>query len=131
MTNLGKVLIVDDDAVSNYISAHMLRLMNVTEQVSVAKNGYEALKLVKEASFDLVLLDMKMPLMDGFEFMEALQKLQKSSGITAPDVIILTTSEDPMDKARAMQYPIKGYLVKPLTQEQVNRLVDLVAEGAE
>lgn len=112
MTNLGKVLLVDDDAVSNYISKYALQLANVTEQISVAKNGHEALGLVKEASFDLVLLDLKMPVMDGFGFMEALQKLQKSSVITAPAVITLTTSEDRTDKAKAQQYPIKGYLVK-------------------
>lgn len=102
----------------------------MTTQIAVARNGREALELVKEAVFDLILLAVKMPVMDGLEFLEALHRLQKDTGIVAPAVVMLTTSENSLDKARAEQYPIRGYLNKPLTQEQVKRLIGLMAEGA-
>jgi len=130
MANLGKVLLVDDDEATNYISANMLRLMHAAERIAVAKNGRDALELVAREPFDLVLLDTDMAVMDGFEFLEAMKLLQEATGIIPPAIVMLTASEQGLDKASAAQYPVKGCLTKPLTQGQVNRLVHLVAEGA-
>lgn len=121
---------MDDDDVSNYISSHALHIAHVVERTTIAKSGLEALELVKKTPFDLILLDVKMPVMDGFQFLEAVQRLQETTGILPPAIVLLTTSEHDLDKARAQQHPIKGYLVKPLTQQQVKHLVGLVTEGA-
>lgn len=131
MTDLGKVLLVDDDTISNFISARTLQAANVTAQISVANDGFEALELVQQALFDLILLDLKMPNMDGFEFLDALRQLQEGAGTSAPAIVILTSSESPADKAKAAQYPmVKGYLTKPLKREHVNQVVNWLSEAA-
>ena len=67
-----------------------------------------------------------MPVMNGFEFMDALQQLQETTGFTAPVVVLLTTSESYLGSDRATQYPIaKGFLTKPLTGEHVDYLLSL------
>jgi CheY-like chemotaxis protein len=130
MTNLGKVLLVDDDATSNYISTHMLRLTHAAAQITVANNGREALELVREASFDLVLLDVNMPVMGGFQFLESLRQLQETTGMAAPAVAVLTSSISDFDKDRVSQYPmVKGYLTKPLRKVHVNELATWLSEA--
>ena len=87
--------------------------------------------MVADEPFDLILLGANMACMDNFYLLDALRRLQETTGTVAPAVVILTTSEHDLDKARAAQYPTKGYLAKPLTQGQVNYLIVLIAEGAE
>lgn len=131
MTNLGKVLLVDNDEVSNFITAHALEMANVTAQIAVAKDSHEALEKIAEGPFDLVLLEAKIACVGSFDFLDTLEQLREFTGMAAPVVVVITSWEDKIDKARAAQYPIRGYLAKPLTQEQVGRLFDLVATGAE
>ena len=129
MTNLGNVLLVDNDEVSNFISAHALEMASVRAQVSVAKDKYEALEKIAKGTFDLVLLEAKVGCVGNFGFLETFQQLLEVTGVAAPAVVIITSWEDRIDKARAEQYPIRGYLAKPLTQGQVKRLVDLIEKG--
>ena len=128
MTELGSILLVDNDEVSNFISAHALEVANVRAQLSVAKDKYEALEKIAEGPFDLVLLEAKIGCVGNFDFLDTFQQLLEATGVAAPAVVIITSWEDKIDKARAAQYPIRGYLSKPLTQEQVDRLVGLMAE---
>jgi CheY-like chemotaxis protein len=73
----------------------------------------------------LILLDINMPAMNGFEFLEAYQSLLTTQKIyPSPTVIMFTSSEEENDKEKAMRFPfVKDYLVKPLSPEKVNKLV--------
>lgn len=129
MQELGKVLVVDDDLASNFLSTRTLRRANAAAQLFEAGDGHEALELVKKEKLDFILLDMNMPVMDGFLFLEALQQLQSTTGFTVPTVVLLTTSENYLGSDQALQYPIvKGFLTKPLTQDHVSYLLSLATD---
>lgn len=130
MQELGKVLLVDDDLTNNFLSARTLRRANAAAALFEAGDGQVALDLVKKEPLDFILLDMNMPVMDGFLFLEALQQLQDTTAsFTVPTVVLLTTSENYLGSDKALQYPIvKGFLTKPLTQDHVSYLLSLATD---
>lgn len=128
MNKLSCILLVDDDT-TNYVNQLLLDDMKVTEQVLIANNGMVALQLLKQQWSkgdcpELLLLDLSMPEMDGFEFLEAYEDLQfdqKQSFV----IVVLTTSMNPGDFERLRKAPIKGIINKPLTEEKVQELLRL------
>jgi CheY-like chemotaxis protein len=119
---MKNVLLVDDDAVFNFLSTKTLERMGFVNEIHAALNGKEALDLFNDYYQgarplpDIILLDLSMPMMDGFEFMEAFKKLPLP-GIENVKVIIVTSSLDPTDKARAKALGMDHYLTKPLREE--------------
>ena len=130
MAVLSCALLVDDDDTTNFLNQNLLRRMAVADMVLVAGNGQEALDLLHIHCMPapeptcpvLILLDMKMPLMDGFEFLQAYAQ-QAVAGPTSPVIIMLTSSLHPQDVARMQDLPIAGYLTKPLTAEKIRQVL--------
>jgi len=130
MAAISCTLLIDDDETTNYLNQTLLRRMAITDTVLVAGNGQEALDLlhahcVTAASPTcpaLILLDMKMPRMNGFEFLQAYTQRPPTEN-PAVVIIMLTTSLHPHDVARMQDLPIAGYLTKPLTREKVEAIM--------
>jgi CheY-like chemotaxis protein len=77
MKRFSTILIVDDDPISNYMTHYFLERLNICDSISFAKNGKEALRFLNKNSFnppELILLDIEMPVMGGFEFLDTLHK---------------------------------------------------------
>lgn len=111
MTNLGRVLLVDNDEVCNFISTQLLQEKHAARQVFSETDVPKALERVEQEPPDVVLLDINMPAIDGFEFLDSLSLLQEIKGIALPQVVMLTYSVRSADIIRASQYPmVKGYL---------------------
>ena len=123
-----RVLVVDDDKTTVLLTRLFLESMSVTD-VHSSSNGEEALQFiynqcsgteVSASCPDIILLDLNMPVMDGFEFLEAYAKVAefKNKGIT---IIVLTSSDSKRDRDRVQQsnVNIAGYIVKPLTEEKI------------
>jgi len=123
MDKINCILLVDDDETTNFVNQLMLEHMEVTDQVLVAYNGREALTLIQQQCCPtLILLDINMPVMNGFEFMEAYEQLElphKQSVV----VVMLTTSLNPKDMERLKEMSIQGVLNKPLTEEMVQMML--------
>jgi len=105
------VLIADDD--ENLREIYGQKLMNEGFEVMFATNGEEAVKMVKENSdkIDLLLLDVVMPVMDGFD---ALEKIRGSwSSIKKLPIIMLTSLSDQEDQIRARELGADRFFVKP------------------
>ncbi|MEI7802812.1 MAG: response regulator [Bacteroidota bacterium] len=125
---LKHVLLIDDNEIDNYISKIMITRKNLTEKISVAASAIEALEyletlLNKPEEFpDVIFLDINMPQMDGFGFLEEYSKFPEH--VTANvSVYMLTSSSDPNDIERATQNPmVKKYFSKPLTESVLNEL---------
>ena len=123
-----RVLLVDDDQTTNFLNQLLLTRLGVAEQVLIAANGEEALRLLAQQCKgpatcpNLILLDMNMPVLNGLAFLEAYTQLP---AVVQRCIIIvmLTTSLHPVDLARAQQLPIAGFLNKPLTEEKVQDLL--------
>ncbi|WP_019949319.1 response regulator [Hymenobacter aerophilus] len=125
---LPVILLVDDDPTTNFLSTRLLKRLGVGEEIVVALNGFEALQQLQQRCFvgeavgsacpDLVLLDVNMPVMDGFEFLEAYQQLPAEQRRNTL-VVMLTTSMLATDRQRAEQLPVADFLTKPLTREKL------------
>jgi CheY-like chemotaxis protein len=108
----GRVLLVEDNAVNRLIAQRMLQKMGV--DVAIAENGQEALEATRGASFDLILMDCQMPVMDGFEATVAIRSLEQEQGGHTP-IVALTASVLPTDKARCLEAGMDDFLTKPLS----------------
>lgn len=109
---VGSVLVVDDDENALEILSRMLGREGHT--VLSARSGVEALKLLETQTVEMILLDVMMPGMDGFEVCERLQKDPKTKKIP---VVLLTAKDDLESRVRGMGLGVARYLTKP-----VNRL---------
>ncbi len=129
----GKILLVDDDKICSFLHTELLHELGLARQVVSLPNGLLALQYVQQhclaasrepgACPDLILLDLHMPVMDGFEFLQELTRLGLSA-LIRDSVVVLTTSDNVSDQWEAEQLRVKDYLVKPLTAETVADFLD-------
>jgi len=126
---LDLILLVDDDDTTNYLNERLLKEMQVAKQILVLKNGQEAIEYLKKANNalenhpDLMFLDIKMPVMDGFTFLEEYH----SSGLDAGDhviILMLTSSASFYDLERLKNYKkVKKHFSKALTKHDVQEIM--------
>jgi CheY-like chemotaxis protein len=127
MTTIACTLLVDDDEATNYLNENLFTRMGATEKLLVARNGLEALRLITQncPGLDcptLILLDINMPIMDGFEFLEAYKQLdfeQKQSVV----IVMLTSSLNLVDVEKVRQANIAGFINKPLTKKALQEIM--------
>jgi len=112
-----RALIVDDSSVMRKIVERCLRQAGMDlGQVHEASNGAEALALVNENAFDLILSDINMPVMDGLEFIRHLKELEAGKNVP---IVMITTEGGEKSVLEALSLGAKGYIRKPFTPDQV------------
>lgn len=108
MSKQRSVLVVEDSStMRQLLTLALRRIPGLT--ISEATNGAEALKTLATKTFDLVLLDLNMPVMGGFTFLEHLQNLP-----IRPPVIVITTEGALVDRERAASLGVVAYVTKPV-----------------
>ena len=122
---LNSILLVDDDQDDNYYHQIIINKMNITDNIDVAANGIEAISYLKNnRPPDIIFLDLNMPRMNGWEFLEQYKDLslaQKAKVL----IIILTTSLNPDDIERAKQIEdVTGFETKPLSKEILTEILE-------
>ena len=130
MKKVNCILLIDDNEADNEFHRRAILKAGVADHIEVANGGEKALDYLKKSGTsdtpapDLIFLDINMPGMNGFEFMEEYQKLdpaRKSKMV----VFMLTSSLMPEDKKKALDAgEISDYLNKPLTADTVNSIVE-------
>jgi CheY-like chemotaxis protein len=123
-------MLVDDDKIFNFLSEKTITSLGLANEIHFASNGEQALqilKLYKEGKVqkpDIIFLDIDMPVMNGYEFIEAFANLDlpDKQQIT---IVVLTSSINPDDIERAKQLGIKYYFNKPLSKEEIKKLIGL------
>jgi len=133
MGKVKRVMLIDDDYVTNSINQTLIIRSNYADTVEIYQSPREALKLLtafcskdEVLSADcprLILLDISMPAMDGFQFLDEFEKLPGSKQIL---VFLLTSSMHPTDMQQARKYNLAGYLNKPLNQEKISNIFSRV-----
>jgi two-component system, sensor histidine kinase and response regulator len=117
-----RILLAEDNRVNQKIALRMLEKRG--HHAVLAANGKEALEALAQASFDLVLMDVHMPDMDGIEATIAIREKEKSTGLHQP-VVAMTALAMKGDRERCLAAGMDGYLSKPIDLQQLD---DLLAE---
>ena len=112
----ARILLVEDNPINQSVARAMLSRLGM--QMSLANNGREAVEQVREAQFDLVLMDCQMPVMDGFEASAAIRELPGGRGALLP-VIALTANTMPGDEQKCLDAGMDAFLAKPYTLDQL------------
>jgi signal transduction histidine kinase/ActR/RegA family two-component response regulator len=111
-----RILLAEDNAINQTITTRMLR--KVGHSVTVASNGREALASWQDGNFELVLMDIQMPLMDGFECTAAIRLCDQRRGTHTP-IIAVTAHALKGDKERCLAAGMDDYLSKPMRSEDL------------
>ncbi len=108
------VLIVEDNP---EMREYLESILSVHYNLKGTNNGISALKMLEEQSFDLVVSDIMMPEMDGFQLLE---KIKQQERWRAMPVVLLTAREDIADKLQALRMGVDDYLTKPFLSEELS-----------
>jgi CheY-like chemotaxis protein len=125
------VMLIDDNEIDNLINQKMIEAASVTENIYThtgAKSAIEFLKNMEKLEMadqvlpDLIFLDIDMPLMDGFQFLDEFEKLSNVAKKKCK-IVMLTSSINPQDFNRSKKYEnVRLYLNKPLSHESIAKL---------
>lgn len=126
---IHSVLLVDDDVTSNFISQKVLHNTGLFNSITIAENGREALEFLNGTCAepdrshcpDIIFLDLKMPVLDGFNFLKQLRSIDATGNPFR--IFILSSSVSPKDLAQVKGYNIEGYISKPLSEEKVMEII--------
>lgn len=139
MKKLRSILLVDDNDTSNFLNERLLKRMAITNEIKILSNGKSAFDYLEKLSQtpassaetkpEVILIDINMPVVDGFEFLELYQTINENF---RQDILvaILSTSNHPQDTSRASDFNAY-YITKPLTIEKVETLLAMHYAGAE
>ncbi|WP_373512972.1 response regulator [Persicitalea sp.] len=124
---LNCILLVDDDDDDNFYHQIIISEMDIVNNIDTANNGIEAMAYLKNENIsppDLIFLDLNMPKMNGWEFLDAYKNLslaQKAKVL----IVILTTSANPDDIKRAKEIQdVTGFETKPLSKEFLTEILE-------
>jgi CheY-like chemotaxis protein len=119
-----KILLAEDNAVNRMVATHMLQKMG--HRITIAVNGYEALEKWKSHPFDVILMDIQMPEMDGFT---ATRKIRESEHGTSTHVPIVAMTAHAMkgDRERCLAAGMDGYVPKPVSRAALEQSIIAVA----
>ena len=116
-----RILVAEDNAVNQKLIARLLEKRG--HNVKIAANGREALGALEQGTFDLVLMDLQMPEMDGFEATDELRKREKLSALHT-SVIALTAHAMKGDRERCLNAGMDGYLSKPIRAKELDDVLE-------
>jgi CheY-like chemotaxis protein len=128
--NDAVILLVEDDRVDIMTVQRALKKIDVRNPLYVARTGVEALGMLRgdgypriEPTPSLILLDLNLPKMGGIEF---LKELRADPVLGALQVIVLTSSNEPNDRAAAFEYEVDDYIVKPHTFDDFSNAMSII-----
>jgi CheY-like chemotaxis protein len=121
------IFLVDDDHIYQFTAKKTLEAMGVSQEVSIFMDGETALEYIKahlsdiDSLPDVIFLDINMPVMDGWQFVEEFQKLDLGKKVS---LFMVSSSVDEADMNRSRQYPvIKEYIIKPVGRPRFEQLL--------
>ncbi len=112
----ANILLVEDNFSNQQII--ILYIKNEVQKIEVAFNGKEALDKFGKAKYDLILMDVQMPIMDGFKATQKIREIEKSSGTHTP-IIAVTANAFPEDKEKCLTVGMDDYISKPFQPEDL------------
>jgi CheY-like chemotaxis protein len=127
MKEVKNLALVDDDSVFVFITSKIIKQSNMVENLQVFDNGMDALNFLKanpentDMLPDIILLDLSMPIMDGWQFLDEYVKLDIKKQIT---IYICSSSISPADLGKAKSInAVSEYIIKPIAKEKIVEII--------
>ena len=134
MRPINLVTIIDDDEIVSFIERKIIEQTNLVNQIKLFSNGKEAIDFLKTNSKqpnllpEIILLDLNMPVMNGFQFLEEYIKLEPHLG-KKTTIYVVSSSVSPSDMNRIKSISeVNEYIIKPITRERFEKIVRLLTE---
>jgi CheY-like chemotaxis protein len=125
--NCGTILIVEDNRINQKVLSH--QLINLGYMIEVAQNGAEAVAKVKTSRYDLILMDVQMPVMDGFQATEEIRSLAETSSSTP--IVAVTANAFQSERERCISFGMDDYLAKPVDKDLLQEVLQRWARARE
>ncbi len=126
---VGLVFIIDDDKIYRYATERYIQILNLANDVRAYSDGQEALNYIKQNSKnvdllpDVIFLDINMPLMDGWDFVDEYLKIQSEMPKDIK-LYMVSSSIDERDRVKALNInEVADYVVKPISEEKLKSLI--------
>ncbi len=124
MSNSLKILLVEDNILNQKITSFGLK--KFCHQVEIANNGLEAIDMFKDSDYDVVLMDIMMPVMDGYEATSKIRDYEKQRGlIKSTPIIAITANTLDNDRDKCLSIGMDEFMPKPF---DINRLNEIFKE---
>ena len=123
-----RILLAEDNAINQKIACHVLEKQG--HHVTVAADGCQALSALDQAHFDVVLMDVQMPEMDGFETTDAIRTRERGTGVHLP-IIAMTAHAMKGDRERCIAAGMDSYISKPLGIKELIELLEKFSAAAQ
>lgn len=127
MKKINIACIIDDDPIFVFGTKRIMQLINFCDSIIVFENGKEAhdhlkaIILANEPQPDVILLDLNMPIWDGWQFLDEFTKIPNENKIT---IYLITSSVDPADVEKAKNYDaVSSYIIKPITTAELRKIL--------
>lgn len=128
MRKVSNLFVIDDDKIYHFLLKNLMKQNGIEVDSAFFGNGQDAIDFIKknnkaEALPDLILLDVNMPIMNGWQFLEEFIKLE--AGLTkSPIIYMISSSNNEVDINRAKEFDgaVKGYFLKPICREDLQKM---------
>ena len=127
MAKFNEVLLVEDDPITIMVCDRIIKMNSFSDKVVSCENGrvaIDTLLLLKDSNKmpDIIFLDINMPIMNGWDFLEEFEKIKHQFN-TLPRIFLLSSTVDPEDYTRAKKYSIvQNFISKPLSKEALLKI---------
>ncbi|MDR0522160.1 MAG: response regulator [Planctomycetaceae bacterium] len=112
----ARILLAEDNKINQMVASELMRMLNV--ELTIANNGIEAVKAVQQTEFDLILMDIQMPEMDGLTAAAAIRNLDKPEAKTIP-ILAMTANAMDTDYQKSMNVGMNDHLTKPIDPDKL------------
>ena len=125
-----RILLVEDQLTNRLVVENMLE--NIKLKTTHAENGQEAVKKVHGERFDLILMDVQMPIMNGYDATREIRKFEAETGRTRVPIVAVTANAMQGDREKCLEAGMDNYIAKPIQANELERMVrHYLAQGTE
>ena len=117
------ILLIDDDPICNFLCKKQLERIGIKGEIKIAFNGQAAITILRDLYLsneviNIIILDINMPIMNGFEFLEALPNLNLSN-FDDIKIVVVSSSDSIDDIVQAKKMGVEQYLIKPVSEDML------------
>jgi len=131
-TNTYKILLADDNPINLDLTTRLLEKKG--HEVTTAENGQEAVDLFLKGSFDVILMDLEMPIISGIEAARQIRAKEKASSIDTPaytPIIAMTAHDEETERTACLVVGMDGFISKPIDIKTLNQTIQEIIAGSQ